>query len=94
MPLYPLSMLTVEAGTLTTLGRWGIRNLGELAALPETALVSRIGQQGKRLQRLAVGLEDHLLVPQDPSFVLSEHVELDGPLESLETVALHPVAHA
>ncbi len=44
----PLSMLTVEAATLATLKRWGIRNLGELAALPETALVSRIGQQGKR----------------------------------------------
>ncbi|NYF53975.1 DNA polymerase Y family protein [Tunturiibacter gelidoferens] len=82
----PLSMLTVEAPTLATLGRWGIRNLGELAALPETALISRIGQQGKRLQRLAVGSEDHLLVPQEPSFVLSEHVELDGPLESLESL--------
>jgi len=80
----PLSMLTIDAATLATLGRWGIRNLGELAALPETALVSRIGQQGNRLQRLAVGREDHLLVPLDPSFVLSEHVELDGPLESLE----------
>jgi protein ImuB len=80
----PLSMLSVEASTLVTLGRWGIRNLGELATLPEMALVSRIGQQGKRLQRLAIGQEDHLLVPEDPSFVLSEHVELDGPLESLE----------
>ncbi len=80
----PLSMLSVEAATLATLGRWGIRNLGELSALPEMALVSRIGQQGKRLQRLAVGREDHLLVPEDPSFVLSEHVELEGPLESLE----------
>ena len=80
----PLSMLRVEPATLATLARWGIRNLGELAALPEAALVSRIGQQGKRLQRLAVGREDHLLVPQDPTFVLSEHVELDSPLESLE----------
>ena len=80
----PLSMLSLEAATLATLSRWGIRNLGELAALPETALVSRIGQQGKRLQRMSVGCEDHLLVPENPSFVLSEHVELDGPLESLE----------
>jgi protein ImuB len=80
----PLLMLSVEAATLAVLERWGIRNLGELAALPETALISRIGQKGKRLQRLAVGCEDYLLVPQDPSFVLSEHVELDGPLESLE----------
>jgi protein ImuB len=80
----PLSMLAVDATILPTLERWGIRNLGELAALPEAALISRIGQQGKRLQRLATGREDHLLVPQDPSFVLSEQVELDGPLESLE----------
>ena len=80
----PLSMLPMEAATAAALGRWGIRNLRELAALPETALISRIGQQGKRLQRLAVGCEEHLLVPQDPTFVLSEHVELDGPLESLE----------
>lgn len=82
----PLWMLSVEAATLATLSRWGIRNLGELAALPESALISRIGQQGKRLQRLAVGREDHLLVPEEPSFVLSEHVEFDCPLESLETL--------
>ena len=31
-----------------------------------------------------MGREDHLLVPADPAFVLSERVELDGPLESLE----------
>ena len=80
----PLSMLSADASTLATLRRWGIRNLGELAALPGTALISRIGQQGKRLQRLALGTEDHLLVPKDPSFILSEHVALDGPLESLE----------
>ena len=59
----PLSMLSLESATLATLQRWGIRNLGELAALPETALVSRIGQQAKRLQRMAVGREEHLLVP-------------------------------
>jgi len=80
----PVSALRTEMSTLATLKRWGIRNLGELAALPETALISRIGQQGKRLQRLAVGREDHLLVPADPAFVLFERVELDGPLESLE----------
>jgi protein ImuB len=48
--------------------------------------VSRIGQQGRRLQRLALGFEDHLLVPEDPAFVLSDHVMLDAPLESLESL--------
>ena len=69
-----------------TLTRWGIRNLQELAALPETALISRIGQQGKRLQRLALGIEDHLFVPEEPAFVLSDQVALDVPLESLDSL--------
>ena len=80
----PLSMLRCETPMLATLTRWGIRNLRELAALPEAALVSRIGQQGRRLQRLALGIEDHLLVPEDPAFVLTDYFALDGPLESLE----------
>ncbi len=82
----PLPVLSVEAHILALLNRWGIRNLGELARLPEEALISRIGQQGRRLQRLARGREDHLLVPHDLPFTLSEHVELDGPLESLESL--------
>lgn len=79
----PLSALRIEASTFVTLKRWGIRNLGELAALPEAALISRIGQQG---QRLATGCEDHLLVSENPTFVLLERIELDGPLESLESL--------
>lgn len=80
----PLSMLCCDAPTLATLNRWGIRSLRELTALPEAALVSRIGQKGRRLQRLALGIEDNLLVPEDPAFVLSDYFALDGPLESLE----------
>ena len=34
----PLTMLRCEAPLLATLARWGIRNLRELAALPEAAL--------------------------------------------------------
>ena len=40
---------------LETLDRWGIRNLRELAALPEVALSERLGQEGLRLQQLARG---------------------------------------
>ena len=82
----PVTMLRCDDPVLATLKRWGIRNMGELAALPEAALVSRLGQQGKRLQRLAVGCENHLLVPEDATFVLSDQVALDSPLESLESL--------
>ena len=82
----PLSALRCEAATLATLTRWGIRDLRELAALPETALISRIGRQGKRLQRLALGIEDRLFVPEEPAFVLVERIALDAPLESLDSL--------
>ena len=47
------SLLPCETTTRGVLSRWGIRTLGELAALPETALVTRLGQQGRRLQLLS-----------------------------------------
>lgn len=82
----PVSLLPCETKMLTVLSRWGIRTLGELGALPETALISRVGQQGLRLQQLARGQADHLLVPQEPGFTLSETVALDNPLEVLDSL--------
>ena len=80
------SLLPCEPKTLAVLSRWGVRTMGELAALPETALVSRLGQQGRRLQLLARGEADHLLVPEEPEFTLSETTTLDNPLELLDSL--------
>jgi protein ImuB len=82
----PLSLLPCDATTLTVFTRWGVRTLGELAALPEASLISRIGQQARRLQRLARGVEDHLLVPEEPDLILSETAILDTPLALLDSL--------
>lgn len=90
------SLLPCEAKTLAVLNRWGIRTLGELAALPETALISRLGQQGRRLQQLARGEADYLLVPEEPEFTLSETTTLDSPLKLLDSLlfVLSPLLEA
>ena len=49
----PVTLLPCDPRMLAILSRWGICTLGQLAALPDTALVSRLGQQGRRLQLLA-----------------------------------------
>lgn len=82
----PVSLLPCGDKTLHTLRRWGIRTLDELAALPETALISRLGQQGRRLQQLARGEAEHLLVPEEAGFTLSETVALDTPVELMESL--------
>ena len=82
----PVTLLPCETRTLAVLSRWGIRTLGDLAALPETALISRLGQGGRRLQLLARGEAEHLLVPKEPEFTLSETTALDSPVEMLDSL--------
>ena len=92
----PVSLLACDSKMQTVLRRWGIRTLGELAALPETALISRLGQQGRRLQQLARGEAEHLLVPEEAEFTLSETTTLDSPLELLDSLlfVLSPMLEA
>ncbi len=82
----PVTLLPCDSRMLTILSRWGIRNLGQLAALPDTALVSRLGQSGRRLQSLARGKADHLLVPEEQAFTLTVTTALDSPVEVLDSL--------
>ena len=68
------------------LALWGLRTLGELAALPEVELVVRLGQTGKRLRLLARGEHPHLMVPEEPAFALEEYVAFEAPVELMESL--------
>ncbi|MFT4112385.1 DNA polymerase Y family protein [Silvibacterium sp.] len=80
----PIAVLQIEERHAEIFAAWGIATLGMLAALPEDALVARIGQAGRRLRLLACGESEHLLEPQETPFVLEERADLDAPLEELE----------
>ncbi|MGC2638802.1 MAG: DNA polymerase Y family protein [Acidobacteriaceae bacterium] len=82
----PLSALPLTPDHAETLMRWGIATLGALAALPEKELVARLGQEGQRLRRLARGEAAHLLVPDPPVFALEERMELEAPVELLDSL--------
>ena len=84
----PLGVLNLESQHEETFQSWGIRTCGELAALPETDLIARIGQAGKRLHSLARGDWPHLMFPVEPSFEagLVERMELGFSVEILESL--------
>ncbi|MGA8620175.1 MAG: DNA polymerase Y family protein [Candidatus Sulfotelmatobacter sp.] len=75
------------ARLLETLDRWGVRNLRELAVLPEVALSERLGQEGLRLQELARGAASRTLVPVEAPAVFEEAIELEFPIVLLEPLA-------
>jgi protein ImuB len=80
----PLKVLDVSSQHAETFALWGIRTLGAMAALPEKELISRIGQEGRRLRQLARGELPHHFVPYEAKFELEERMELDTPVEELE----------
>jgi protein ImuB len=75
------------AARLDTFQRWGLKTLGEVAALPAADLSERMGQGGLALHRLARGLDDGPLVPDPdvPRFV--QAIELEWPIDALEPLS-------
>jgi protein ImuB len=90
--LAPLSVnllraLDVPPDLLDTLERWGIRTLGEFAALPSQELSARLGQDGLRWQRMARGEDARPLVPTLPEERFEAMLDLEWPIEGIEPLA-------
>ncbi|TAK10537.1 MAG: hypothetical protein EPO35_13425 [Acidobacteria bacterium] len=77
----------VEAEILTTFERWGVRTLGEVAALSRAELRARFGDIGARLHEASLG-EDRLpLTPGAEPRRFVERLLLDWPIEGLEPLS-------
>lgn len=82
------SLLSIDATVdVATLRRWGLRTLGDLAALPASALAARLGQPGVRWQRLARGEDPQPLVPSAPDERFEQAMDLEWPIEGLEPLS-------
>ena len=79
-----LESLRIPFEFLETLRRWGNGTCADFAALPEVAIVERLGQEGLRWWRLARGADDQPLIAKDFPSNFEEHMDLDSPVELLE----------
>ena len=70
-----------------TLRRWGLRTLGEFAALPPGDVAARLGQDGVAWQRLARGDDPLPLVPVVPDERFEQALDLEWPIEGLEPLS-------
>jgi protein ImuB len=67
--------------------RWGLRTLGEVAALPPADVAARLGQAGVQWQRLARGEDATPLVPSVPEERFEQALDLEWPIEGLEPLS-------
>jgi protein ImuB len=82
----PLTVLDLSPEHAETFAMWGITTLGALANLKETELIARLGQPGKEMRLLARGESPHLFRALEASLTLEERMELDSPVELLDSL--------
>ena len=80
----PLARLSPELDAATTLRRWGISSIGELAKLPESEIAARLGELGRELHYAARGIDPRPLIPRALPPEFREGMELEWPLVALE----------
>jgi protein ImuB len=70
-----------------TFKRWGLRTLGDLAALPPADLTARLGRQALVWHALARGEDVRPLVPTEPEERFDGTLDLEWPIEGLEPLS-------
>lgn len=80
----PLARLAPDLQVHSTLQRWGLKTIGELAKLPESEVASRLGHAGQALHCVARGLDPQPLIPRQPPPSFREGMSLEWPLVALE----------
>jgi protein ImuB len=81
-----LDVLDLPVDVATALERWGVRTLGELAALPREGLALRLGPAGLRAHDLAMGVDREPFHPWTPPPFWIEVQDLEWELRDLEAV--------
>ncbi|MBI4421516.1 MAG: hypothetical protein HY560_11890, partial [Gemmatimonadetes bacterium] len=76
----PIAVLPLNPDTHHRLWRLGLKTLGQLAALPEEAIVSQFGREGRTAWRLAAGLiSDPVVGRPTPEPIVAE-VDFPAPI--------------
>jgi protein ImuB len=82
----PVAELSLDEKHLETFASWGIRTLGQLAVLPETELVTRLGQDASEWRDLAKGTAAHTFQPIEAALSLQEFCEFENPVERMDSL--------
>lgn len=82
----PLPLLDLDDEAAETFILWGIQTLGELAVLPETELITRLGARAAGWRTLAQGAHPHTFQPIEAEFTLKELCTFEEAIEQSDSL--------
>jgi DNA polymerase-4 len=81
---FPVELLHVGEDVIRRLKLLGINTLGQLAALPASAVLTQFGKEGRHLRRLAMGQDNRRVIPRRKKEVeSSQQRAFDQPVDNL-----------
>ncbi len=83
-----VSLLPASSDTLRRLGLYGLRTMGDLAALPIGPVQAQFGSEGKRLWELAQGIDGEPLRPRRREEVVVEGMRFPAAAVSVEALVV------
>jgi nucleotidyltransferase/DNA polymerase involved in DNA repair len=84
----PLDLLPAEPETRQRFALFGLTAMGELAALPRSAVGAQFGATGERLQSLARGEDPRPLTPRRRPERMTRRLTFEPPMEGIGGIAL------
>jgi hypothetical protein len=88
LPALPLELLPADPATRQRFALFGLTVMGQLAALPRSAVGAQFGLPGERLQALARGEDPRPLVPRRRPERLVRRITFEPPLDGVGSIAL------
>ena len=82
----PLDLLPVEPETVFRLRLFGFEAIGEVAALSLPELQSQFGAEGRRIWRLAHGVDDEPLYPRPPVEKVEAGLSFEAPVAGVDVM--------
>jgi DNA polymerase-4 len=84
----PLSLLPADLATRQRFALFGLTTMGQLAALPRSAVGAQFGAAGERLQALARGHDPRPIVPRRRPERVEAGASFETPLDGIGAVSL------
>ena len=90
----PAALLSRDPMVRARLGRFGLRNIGQVAELPLSAVVARFGAEGERISARARGLETEPFRPRRAPERMALALPIEPPVVDIEALrfVLHRLA--
>jgi len=83
-----LDLLPADPATRARFALFGLTSMGQLAALPRSAVGAQFGAAGERLQQLARGLDPRPLVPRQRPGRIAARTTFEPPAQGITEIAL------